>query len=97
MGLFRPARMADGRRVQVKAVSLVVNAHVGLPESPLMIKANPEIVFVNSRTNLEVRCGVIRVNRLPAGALTLAFEFHEPTAQFWPIGFPPEDRISTTS
>jgi hypothetical protein len=82
---------------QVQARTLVVNAHGGLLEGPLMVVANQKITIVNPRTRAEVHCRVVRVERPSSMMATVAFEFHEPTAQFWPITFPPEDWGATAS
>jgi hypothetical protein len=85
------AEAADGGRIQVQDFTLAVNAHGGLLESPLMAKANQRITLLNPTSGKEVDCRVVRVERSSSEMVTIAFEFHEPTAQFWPITFPPSD------
>jgi hypothetical protein len=89
--LFLRTELADGRKLRVHAFSLVVNAHGGLLESALMVQANHQIALVNPKTGEEVWCRVIRAERSSTNTVKVAFEFHEPTATFWPISFPPED------
>ena len=72
--------LADGRKLRVHAFSLVVNAHGGLLESPLMVEANHQIALVNPKTGKEAWCRVIRSECSSADTVSLAFEFHEPTA-----------------
>jgi hypothetical protein len=39
----------------------------------------------------------VRAKRASSELVTVAFEFDEPTAQFWPVNFPPEDWEAVTS
>jgi hypothetical protein len=89
--------MPEGKRVQVQGFTLVVNAHGGLLESPLPVAANHKITLVNSKTRKEMGCRVVRAKRASSELVTVAFEFDEPTAQFWPVNFPPEDWEAVTS
>ena len=91
MPLLLRTELTDGRKVRVRASTLVVNAHGGLLKLPLMPEANHKIALVNPQTGIEAWCRVIRSVRSSADTATLAFEFHEPSATFWPISFPPED------
>ena len=81
----------DGKRIEVQALTLVVNAHGGLLQSSFSAEANQRITLVNPKTGLEVRCRVVRVDQSSSEIKTMAFEFNERNAQFWPISFPPED------
>ena len=81
----------DGERIEVQALTLVVNAHGGLLQSSATAEANQRITLVNPKTGAEVRCRVVRVDRASSGMTEMAFEFHERTAEFWPVSFPPED------
>ena len=82
--------MPDGRLVQVQAFVSVVNAHGGLLESPMELAANQQIVLINPYSKKEVRCRVVRVERV-AGLYEVAFEFDQRCAVFWPISLPPGD------
>jgi hypothetical protein len=82
---------ADGNRKQARALTQVVNAHGGLLESSLTVPVNQEIVLINLTTGKEARCRVVRTEQLSSEVAAMAFEFKQPTAQFWPISFPPED------
>jgi hypothetical protein len=81
----------DGQQTEVRALTLVVNAHGGLLQSSFVAEANQRITLVNPKTGLEVRCRVVRIDQSSSEMTTMAFEFNERTAQFWPISFPPED------
>jgi len=85
------ADMPNGEHRQVQGLTLVVNAHGGLLESPLTAVANQRITLINPNTGKEVVCRVARAERTSSELVTVAFEFDEPTAKFWPISFPPED------
>ena len=56
-----------------------------------MADAQQEITLFNPKTGKEARCRVVRVERRSSELVSMAFEFHERMAQFWPITFPPED------
>jgi hypothetical protein len=84
------ANMPDGRLVQVQAFVSVVNAHGGLLESPMELAANQQIALINPHSRKEVRCRVVRVEKV-AGLYEVAFEFDQRCARFWPISLPPED------
>ena len=81
----------DGKNLEAEARTLVVNAHGGLLESALMVSAHELITLIHPPTGKEARCRVVRTERAASGIFTVAFEFHERTADFWPITFPPED------
>jgi hypothetical protein len=51
-----------GKRIEVPALTLVVNAHGGLLQSSLLSEANQRITIVNPKTSSEVRCRVVRVD-----------------------------------
>jgi hypothetical protein len=85
------ADLSDGRRVQVQAFTLVVNAHGGLLESPLTVASNQKVTLVNPQTGKEVGCRVVRAKRTSTGLIAFAFEFDDPSAEFWPISFQPDD------
>jgi hypothetical protein len=73
------------------ALTLVVNAHGGLLESSLSLEPNQEMTLVNPRTGKTASARVVRCKRSTPEAVTMAFEFQKPAADFWPITFPPED------
>jgi hypothetical protein len=81
----------DDQSFEVQGFTQVVNAHGGLLESALMADTQQEITLFNPKTGKEARCRVVRVERTSSELVSMAFEFHERTAQFWPVTFPPED------
>jgi hypothetical protein len=82
---------SNGESLEVQGFTEAVNAHGGLFESPLMANPGQEIILVDTKTSAEVASRVVRVDRASSDLVTMAFEFREPTARFWPITFPPED------
>lgn len=91
MPLLLRTELTDRGKVRVHAYTLIVNAHGGLLKSPLMLPANYKMSLVNRQTGKEAWCRVIRSERSSADTISLTFEFHEPSAIFWPVSFPPED------
>jgi hypothetical protein len=91
VAVFIQSEGADGKRKQIEAFTLIVNAHGGLMETSLLSEVNQNITLVNPKTGSEAKCRVVRVEQRPSEMTLVAFEFHEPTAQFWPIRFPPDD------
>ena len=83
--------MPGGKRLQIQAFTLVVNAHGGLLESPLRMTVDQQITLVNPQTRQEVGCRVVRVEGPSDASFTIAFEFDQRSSRFWPITFPPED------
>ena len=91
VSLLIRAETKDGKSLQGRGSTVVVNAHGGLLETSLAVLANDEITLMLPQTAVEARCRVIRTERSPSGNNTIAIEFREPTAVFWPITFPPDD------
>ena len=83
--------MPGGKRLQIQAFTLVVNAHGGLLELPLRMTVDQQITLVNPQTGQEVGCRVVRVEGPSDASFTIAFEFDQRSPRFWPITFPPED------
>ena len=82
---------ADGRVTSQEAKSQVVNVHGGLLVTQVEIAAGQEFVLTNPRTGMAKRCRALRVKKLEATGLSVAFQFDEPAAKFWPVEFPPSD------
>ena len=85
------AEMPGGKPSQIRALTLVVNAHGGLLESPKKMTADQQITLVNPQTGTEVGCKVVRVEGPDKESFKIAFEFDQRSPRFWPITFPPED------
>ena len=81
----------DGKCLQAKAFTLVVNAHGGLLESPLKLAAGQRIHLINPQSGLTVDGEVVRTEKPSDSSYTIAFEFDKHSPQFWPISFPPQD------
>jgi hypothetical protein len=81
----------EGAEVQEETHTLVVNAHGGLVKLDLEVVPGQPILLINPATKAELSARVIRVDNPPGGHAAVAFEFDEPSPQFWPIVFPPED------
>jgi len=81
----------DGKDVREDTQTVVVNAHGGLLKLKMEVKTGQPILLINERAKLQQGCHVVRVETSEAGNSAVAFEFDEPTPQFWPIVFPPAD------
>ena len=85
------AKTRDGKDVRENTQTVVVNAHGGLLKLKMEVKTGQPILLINERAKLQQGCHVVRVETSEAGNSAVAFEFDEPTPQFWPIVFPPAD------
>jgi Tfp pilus assembly protein PilX len=81
----------DGKDVREDTQTVVVNAHGGLLKLKMEVKTGQPILLINERAKLQQGCHVVRVETSGAGNSAVAFEFDQPTPQFWPIVFPPAD------
>jgi hypothetical protein len=75
---------------------MVVNAHGGLLKLKMKVSQGESIIISNPMTITEQPCRVVHVGNLPDGDTGVAFEFLRPTPEFWPVGFPPEDRNASS-
>ena len=85
------AKTRDGKDVRENTQTVVVNAHGGLLKLKMEVKTGQPILLINERAKVQQGCHVVRVETSEAGNSAVAFEFDEPTPQFWPIVFPPAD------
>lgn len=85
------ALMPDGKRINIVAQSLVVNAHGGLLDVGMEMVAGQQIRLSNSKTEIITTGRVLRVERSGQGRFSVAFEFESPAPHFWPVRFPPPD------
>jgi aconitase B len=85
------ARTRDGEEVREETHTVVVNAHGGLLKLRMEVKAGQPILLINGKNKMQQACHVVRVETSDAGLSAVAFEFDQPTPQFWPIVFPPAD------
>jgi hypothetical protein len=86
------AALPDGKRINVEAHTLVVNAHGGLLDIGIELVRGQEIRLRNMKTELFISGRVLRVEQPEEGGhFSVAFEFESPCPQFWPVSFPPTD------
>ena len=85
------ASAPNGREGQEQALTSVVNAHGGLMKVKMALQAGQPITLLNEKTQVQLACHVVRVETSEAGMSAVAFEFDQPSPQFWPITFPPAD------
>ena|ERR1700686_2057250 len=83
------AKTPDGRRVQVEAFTLEVNAHGGLFEAPLELTTNQRITVINPQTRNRVGCRVVRIAKSSSTQVQAAFECDQRSVEFWPFAFLP--------
>lgn len=81
----------DGKTMEEETHTEVVNAHGGLMKLKTEVLAGQPISLVNAKTKVEQSCRVVRVQHGAGTTSAVAFEFDEPSPQFWPITFPPAD------
>lgn len=89
--LHLSTKMPDGKRVNIEAHSLVVNAHGGLLDLGMEILSGQPVTLNNPRTEKVVTGKVVRVEGSEEGRFSVAFEFDFPAPHFWPVNFPPDD------
>jgi hypothetical protein len=90
-------RTMDGRVRSEKAKTQVVNAHGGLLLSDLQVATGQEFDLTNPKTGVTKRCRVVRAEESDDQGFSVAFQFDEPAANFWPVSFPPSDWASVDS
>ena len=84
-------RTIDGRIKSAKAKTQVVNAHGGLLLSDVQVFTGQEFDLSNPKTGVTKRCRVVRAEESDSQGFSVAFQFEEPAANFWPVSFPPSD------
>lgn len=84
-------QLADGKPAFMDAFTLVVNAHGGLLEISHKLPKGHKLELINSATGSKEPCRVIGVRKSQDGAFAVAFEFENPSPDFWPISFPPQN------
>jgi hypothetical protein len=81
----------EGKLVRLDAFTLVVNAHGGLLEMSMKVFKGQKLLLTNPAVGVQQACRVVGVRSSHDGFFNAAFEFDNPTPQFWPIAFPPAD------
>jgi len=77
--------------VMMDAFTLVVNAHGGLLEISQKLPQGHNFVLVNMGTGVKAQCRVVGVRKSRDDGFAIAFEFENPSPDFWPMHFPPRD------
>lgn len=85
------ALMPDGKRINIEAHALVVNAHGGLLDMGMEMVRGQRIRLSNLKTEIATSGRVVRVEASEQGRFSVAFEFESPAPHFWPVNFPPAD------
>jgi len=80
-----------GKSIRLDAFTLVVNAHGGLLEMDLKVGKGQKLLLTNSGLRMQQSCRVVGIRESQEGLFAVAFEFDNPTSEFWPIAFPPAD------
>lgn len=91
------AKMSNGKRINIDAYSLVVNAHGGLIDVGIELLKGQHIILNNAGTEKAATGTVLRVEGLDDGRFSVAFEFEFPAPSFWPVVFPPADWTASTA
>jgi hypothetical protein len=81
----------NGSEIRQEAKTQVVNAHGGLLVTQMPVLAGQEFTLTNIKTGVAKQCRVVRVERLETSEFSVAFQFGERAAKFWPVEFPPSD------
>ena len=89
--LLLETRLGDGLLVTMDAFTLVVNAHGGLLEISQKLTRGHHFSLINTGTGMKVPCHVVGVRKSRDNEFAVAFEFENPSPDFWPINFPPRD------
>ena len=82
---------SEGEQLKEETKTLVVNAHGGLLNLQMEVLPAQPVVIVNAKSGREQTARIVRVDQPPGGHFQVAFEFDEPSPDFWPIIFPPSD------
>lgn len=85
------ATTLEGEQLEESAKTLVVNAHGGLLNLHMEVFPAQPVVIVNTKSGRKQTGRIVRVGHPPGGLSQVAFEFDEPSPDFWPVTFPPSD------
>lgn len=78
-------------QIEEQAETQVVNAHGGLLSMRRHLHVGQSFLLNNPTSGAEMSCRVVRTEEVGLEYYSVAFEFDRPTANFWPIVFPPAD------
>lgn len=85
------AEIAPTKTARMDAFTLVVSAHGGLLETSIKLPKGQRLLLSNPAAGLEASCTVVSAKAGRDGNYAVAFEFDQPSPQFWPLSFPPKD------
>lgn len=91
-------RRDDGKVVRTDAFTLAVNAHGGLLETSVKLTKGQKMSLINRASGAKAACEVVSVRKSQDAAFAVAFEFENPSPDFWLLSLPPPDwqRLTTT-
>lgn len=89
--LLLETRLDGGTLVRMDAFTLIVNAHGGLLEVSHKLPRGHKIHLINTGTDRKVPGRVVDTRKSREEGFIVAFEFENPSPDFWPIQFPPRD------
>ena len=92
MPVMLETELERGKPLRIEAFTLVVNAHGGLLELGLPLRAGHKLWIVHPVSGARKASKIVGFRRSQdSDGFLVAFEFDAPTPQFWPVAFPPED------
>jgi hypothetical protein len=93
MSVLVVAENEDRKQIEEKAETQVVNAHGGLLRMRQHLHVGQSFLLNNPQNSMEMSCRVVRTEEDGLDFFRVAFEFDRPTANFWPVVFPPADWV----
>lgn len=93
VGVVVLAENEERKQIQERAETQVVNAHGGLLRLREHLHVGQSFLLNNPGNNQEISCRVVRSEEDGMEFYKVAFEFDRPTANFWPVTFPPADWV----
>jgi hypothetical protein len=92
MPVMLETELERGKPLRIEAFTLVVNAHGGLLELGLPLRAGQKLWIVHPVSGARKASKIVGFRRSQdSNGFLVAFEFDAPTPRFWPVEFPPED------
>ena len=84
-------KLPDRTPFTEEAQTVVVNAHGALIEMGVALEQGQIVTLQNVRTGEKVECAIKLVTPAGIKKFSAAFEFAQPSPDFWRISFPPDD------
>ena len=92
MPVILEMQLEKGPPVRIDAFTLVVNAHGGLVELGLPLRTGQKLSIIHPVSGAQKPSKIVGIRRSQdSSGFLLAFEFDDPTPNFWPVEFPPAD------